>query len=126
MKTLSTLLITLVLFSSCKSNNKTTENTKNTTEIIKKEKAHLGQTKFTNAIQVYGEPQVSNKIKVTTENLTAEQMTIVNEYFPNKEYNFKKVFFLEAQWHRPTNSELTVWYLFIENEWKPIEVLLHV
>lgn len=120
MKTLSTLLIAIVLFS-C--NTKEVVNSNNTAEKIQKEKAHLSQAKFTNAIQVYGEPQVSTKIKVQEKNLSKEQLTAVNEYFPNKEYDSKKVFFLEAQWKRPANSELTVWYLFIENEWKPIEVL---
>lgn len=121
MKTLSTLLIALLLFSSCKSNNKTVS-TETTVDVIQKEKAHLSRVKFTNAIQTYGEPQSSNKIRVTTENLTSEQMAVVNTYFPNKEYNSKKVFFLEAQWKRPVNTELTVWYVFVGNEWEPIEV----
>ncbi|MDY7395057.1 hypothetical protein UMM65_07375 [Aureibaculum sp. 2210JD6-5] len=119
MKNLTTILITLILVS-C--NTKSVVNTDTTADNIQKEKAHLAHVKFTNAIQVYGEPQMSNKIKVEEKNLSEEQLTIVNEYFPNKEYNSKKVFFLEAQWKRPTNAELTVWYLFIENEWKPIEV----
>ena len=119
MRTLSTLIIVFVLFS-C--NTKVVINSNTNTEIIQKEKAHLSHVKFTNAIQVYGEPQISNKIKVATENLSAKQLAAVNKYFPNKEYESKKIFFLEAQWKRQANSKLTVWYLFIENEWKPIEV----
>ena len=120
MKTLSTLLIVFVLFS-C--NTKTIVDTETKADIIQKEKAHLAHVKFTNAIQFYGEPQVSNKKKVIAENLSVEQLSIIKEYFPNKEYESKKVFFMEAQWVRPSNSEITVWYLFIENEWKPINVL---
>lgn len=123
MKTLSTLLIVFVLFS-C--NTKSVVNTEPKAEDLQKEKAHLAHVKFTNAIQFYGEPQLSNKVKVEEKNLSPEQLTIINNYFPNKEYESKKVFFLEAQWKRPSNSELIVWYLFIENEWKPIEVLVKV
>ena len=120
MKTLTTLLIVLCLVS-C--NTQEVANSEPKADKIQKQKEHLAHVKFTNAIQVYGEPQVSNKLKVTAENLSVEQLTIVNKYFPNKEYDSKKVFFLEAQWNRPANTELTVWYLFIENEWKPIEVI---
>ncbi|MET2984503.1 hypothetical protein [Aureibaculum conchae] len=120
MKILTTLLIAIVLIS-C--NTKTVVNTETNEAIIQKEKAHLNQVKYTNAIQVYGEPQKSNKKKVTAKNLSVEQLSIIKEYFPNKEYESKKMFFLEALWERPTNAEITVWYLFIENEWKPINVL---
>ncbi len=119
MKILTTFLI--VMFSiSC--------NTKNVSSIVlqvdnnKKEKAHLAKLKFTDAILVYGEPKVSNKLKVEEISLSTEQLIAVNKYFPNKEYEFKKVFFLEAQWKRPIKTDLMVWYLFIDNEWKPIEV----
>lgn len=119
MRILLTLLIALCLVS-C--NTKEVVNTAAKVDTIQKEKAHLAHVKFTNAIQVYGEPQVSNKVKVATENLSEEQLIVVNQHLPNKEYEAKKIFFLEAQWKRPANTELTVWYLFIENEWKPIEV----
>ncbi|WP_117880355.1 hypothetical protein [Aureibaculum luteum] len=119
MKIFATLLIVLSLIS-C--NTKEVVNTNAKADTIQKEKLYLSHVKFTNAIQVYGEPQISNKKKVAENNLSEEQLAVVDKYFPNKEYKSKKVFFLEAQWKRPTNTELTVWYLFIENEWKPIEV----
>jgi len=119
MKTIAILLIILSLVS-C--NTKAVVNTESNADILQKEKAYLAQVKYTNAIQVYGEPQRSNKLKVATENLSTDQLIAVDEYFPNKEYESKKVFFLEAQWKRPANSKLTVWYLFLENEWIPIDV----
>ena len=119
MKIFATLLIVLSLIS-C--NTKEVVNTNAKADDIQKEKLYLSHVKFTNAIQVYGEPQISIKKKVAAKNLSEEQLAIVDTYFPNKEYKSKKVFFLEAQWKRPTSTELTVWYLFIENEWKPIEV----
>ncbi|RPD94489.1 hypothetical protein EGM88_12160 [Aureibaculum marinum] len=121
MRTFSSLFIILICLISCNTNEAVSDNTPKT-NIIQKEKAHLSHAKYTNAIRFYGEPISSHKIKVTEKNLSKEQLTIVNKYFPNKEYEYKKVYFLEAQWKRPSNLELTVWYLFIENEWKPIEV----
>lgn len=121
MKTLFTILI-LILFILFSCNTKAVVKTDSNADKIQKEKAHLSQVKFTKAIKIYGEPYISNKKKIEVKNLSIQQLAAVKPYFPNKEYESTKVFFLEAQWKRTDNNKLIVWYLFIENEWKPIEV----
>jgi len=82
---------------------------------------------FKKAVNKFGEPYETRKIKITPEALSSFLSSdLIEKYFPKNEKQPKESYVLEANWKMLSASWITVWYKLEKNVWKPINTLMTI
>jgi|GEM_PF-4006957 len=112
MKIMFTLCI-LVLSIACEAPKK--EKITETNPLRSSEKVLIKVT-FSNAIHRYGEPQAEEKIKL---NAAPKH---IQEAAATYTANVDSTKVLHVLWNKLAQHPISVWYIFKENQWKPLHV----
>ncbi len=95
-------------------------------EALNKDTEELKQLLFKEAIKKFGPPEDKSKIQLKEGEMSGEVQGLADKHFPNKKYVKEKVYLLEASWKKQKESWITVWYVYEDKQWKPLDVLVSI